>query len=434
MTCCVLRPSIILPFTSEDWDEASLRRSLRHELEHVARWDLLTNGLSRLICAAYWFHPLVWVAWRRLRLEAEKASDDAVALDDDPSDYASLLVSMALPAGGGQPQLLAMASRDDLSARVAALLDRGQTRGPVGRRLAAGMIAVAAAAMIGIAPITVARAMPQTQVTSPTPSTTYADASIKRHPPTQLRQIDGRITATGVTVQNLLTMAFAVRDVENAPPWVRMDRFDIVANAPADATPAQGSKNLQALLAELFKLRAHLGMRDFPVYALVLARADGRLGPQISPSQTDCSRRDSVRARAVSGLVPAADAGAPPNCSTSSSDGRLAGSGVTLEEFAKNLTVHLRFYGAGRLFDRQLIDRTGLTGRYDFHMEWEQDRGGSSAVASDPPRFPPFVSALESNAPRFLAALQRQLGLRIESQMAPAPVLVIDSIEPPVEN
>jgi uncharacterized protein (TIGR03435 family) len=107
---------------------------------------------------------------------------------------------------------------------------------------------------------------------------------------------------------------------------------------------------------------------------------------------------------------------------------------VTLEEFAKNLTVHLRFYGAGRLFDRQLIDRTGLTGRYDFHMEWEQDRGGSSAVASDPPRFPPFVSALESNAPRFLAALQRQLGLRIESQMAPAPVLVIDSIEPPVEN
>ncbi len=82
-------------------------------------------------------------------------------------DYASLLVSMAQPAAGARPPLLAMASRDDLTARVAALLDHGQTRGPVGRRLAAGLIVVAAAAMIGIAPITVARAMPQAQVTAP---------------------------------------------------------------------------------------------------------------------------------------------------------------------------------------------------------------------------------------------------------------------------
>src|SRR5687768_3533554 len=143
MTCGVLRPLIILPVTIQDWDEASLGRSLTHELEHVARWDLLTNCLSRIICAAYWFHPLVWAAWRRLRLEAEKACDDAVVLEDDARDYALLLVSMAQPAAGGQPPLLAMASRDHLTARVAALLDRNQRRGPVGRRMAAGLIAVA---------------------------------------------------------------------------------------------------------------------------------------------------------------------------------------------------------------------------------------------------------------------------------------------------
>jgi bla regulator protein blaR1 len=424
MTCCVMRPSIILPVMGQDWDEASLRRSLRHELEHVARWDVLTNGLSRIVCAVYWFHPLVWAAWRRLRLEAEKACDDAVVLEDDARDYASLLVSMAQPAASGLPPLLAMASRDDLTARVAALLDRTQARGPVGRRLAAGLIVIAAAAVFGVAPITVARAMPQAQVTSPAPSPTFADASIKRLPPTQLRQIDGRIVATGVTAQNLLMMAFAVRGIENAPPWVRMERFDIVADAPANSTPAQRSMNLQALLAERFKLVAHQETRDFPVYALVLARPDGRLGPQISPSQMDCSRRDSIRARAVNGVEPAPAAQTLPNCSTTSSDGRMAGGGVTLEEFARNLPTHLRFYGTQPLFARPLLDRTGLTGRFDFRMEWEQDVSSSAAAES----------GLESQAPRFLAALRQQLGLTIESQMAPAPVLVIDSIEPPAEN
>ena len=467
MTCGMLRPAIIMPVTAQDWDEASLRRSLRHELEHVARWDLFTNCLSRMICAAYWFHPLVWVAWRRLRLEAEKACDDAVVLEDDARDYASLLVSMAQPAAGGRPPLLAMASRDDLTARVAALLDGGQRRGPVGRRMAAGLIVVAVAAMIGIAPITVARAMPQAQPASsaqsttfgdasikrlpPAPttvarampqaqaanavqSTTFADASIKRLPPAQLRQIDGRIIITGLTVQNLLTMAFAVRDVESAPLWVRMDRFDIVANAPFEITKTRESRNLQALLIERFKLVAHRETRDFPVYALVLARPDGSLGPQLTPSQMDCSRRDSIRARAVTGAIPAAAAGELPNCSTTSSDGRMAGGGVTMEELAGNLPTHLRFYGTGRMFAGQLIDRTGLTGRFDFRMEWEQDVAGSSGAASRPPQGPPFVSSLESSAPRFLAALQQQLGLKIESQTAPAPVLVIDSIEPPVEN
>src|SRR5688572_2665060 len=203
---------------------------------------------------------------------------------------------------------------------------------------------------------------------------------------------------------------------------------------PPEIAKTLESKTLQALLIERFKLVAHRETRDFPVDALVLARPDRSLGPQLTPSQMDCSRRESIRARAVTGAVPAAAAGELPNCSTTSSDGRIAGGGVTMEELARNLPTHLRFYGTGRMFARPLIDRTGLTGRFDFRMEWEQDVAGSSAAASGPPQFRPFVSVLESNAPRFLAALQQQLGLKIESQMAPAPVLVIDSIEPPTEN
>ena len=140
-----------------------------------------------MVCAAYWFHPLVWAAWRRLRLEAERACDDAVLREDDARDYASLLVSIAQrePADTRRP-LLAMAGRDDLAARVAAVLDNDQTRGRVGRRRATGLIVAGAIAILGVAPITVARAMPQTQATgAAAPSLTSAAASIKRNPPSR---------------------------------------------------------------------------------------------------------------------------------------------------------------------------------------------------------------------------------------------------------
>ena len=150
MTCGVLKPAIILPASAQQWDEASLRCALRHELEHVARWDFLTQCLSRIVCAAYWFHPLVWAAWRRLRLEAERACDDAVLREDDARDYASLLVSIAQrEAAHKQQPLLAMAGRDDLAARVVAVLDDDQARGRVGRRRATGLIVTAAMAVVG---------------------------------------------------------------------------------------------------------------------------------------------------------------------------------------------------------------------------------------------------------------------------------------------
>jgi uncharacterized protein (TIGR03435 family) len=89
------------------------------------------------------------------------------------------------------------------------------------------------------------------------------------------------MTATNVNVRNLLILAYGVRDIENAPGWVDFDRCDIVAKGPFDApAPLQESKMLQSLLAERFKLVAHRESREFPIYALVLARSDGHLGPQ----------------------------------------------------------------------------------------------------------------------------------------------------------
>jgi bla regulator protein blaR1 len=416
MTCGMLRPAIILPATAKQWDEATLRCALGHELEHIARWDFLTHCLSRMVCAAYWFHPLVWATWRRLRLEAERACDDAVLRENDARDYASLLVSIAQwEAADTRPSLLAMAGRDDLAARVAAVLDECQTRGRIGRRRATALIITGAIATFGIASITVAHEMPQPQTRSPTASPpTFETASLKRNPSSRISHVDGRMIATNMSLRRLLIFAFGVRDIDNAPWWVE-DRFDIVATAPAEFVPEQGSKMLQSLLTERFKLVAHRGSKEFPIYALVLARPDGRLGSQMIRSQIDCSRERLI-------------------CGMSSTGGRLAGGGVTMAQLAKLLPTHLHHHSR-RAFDRELIDRTGLTGRFDFTLEWTPDEiAPRTAARSGPPQFRPFTSALESNAPRLLAALQEQLGLQIDSQLTPEPVLVIDKIERPTEN
>jgi uncharacterized protein (TIGR03435 family) len=266
------------------------------------------------------------------------------------------------------------------------------------------LIVAAVMAMLVAAPITVARAMPQVaQPPAPANAT-----SIKRHDgQAEITWRDGRLVASGVTVSRLLIMAYGVRDVVDAPPWVRFDRFDITVDLPSDfRVPEQGSKNLQAFLTERFKLTAHTGSREFPIYAMVLAQRDGSLGPRLTRSQVECSS-------------------ASP-CGLSTTHGRTTGTGVTMPAVANHLFVGNRT--SGQVVDREIVDRTGLDGRFDFTVEWTPDYPVQAA------RFRPYPSLLEANAPNLLKAYEEQLGLRVESQLAPKPVLIIDSIEQPAEK
>lgn len=426
LTCGLLKPAIILPATAQHWDEATLMRALRHELEHVARWDSLTQFLARTVCAAYWFHPFVWAAWRRLRLEAERACDDAVLRDSDAGDYASLLVSIARrrqPANGRQP-LLAMAGRGDLAARVAAVLDGNQSRGRVGRRAATGLTVTGAIVILGVAPISFSRAAAHTQTASPAgPPPRFETVSIKASaglgtPGAKLTAANW--TATSMTMRTVLFVAYGypngvglLHQIDNAPEWVDSDRFDIVATAPPGATPDQLPQMLRLLLAERFKLVTHFGSKEFPLYALVLAKQDGTPGSRMTPSQIDCS--------------------AKPGCGLTGTAGRLTGRGVTMAQLATVLPKHLAA-GSQIRMDRPLIDRTGLGGRFDFTLEWTPDAVNMRWPNQMAPVFRPYVFPLESNTPNFLAALDEQLGLRFDNQQAPEPVLVIDHIEPPARN
>jgi beta-lactamase regulating signal transducer with metallopeptidase domain len=136
MTFGVLAPVIVVPPGIIAWSEEDLLRAMTHEIEHVRRYDWLTLAIARVVCAALWFHPLVWSAWRRMRLEAERACDDAVLRDAEPAAYADQLVMLARGMGAPLP-FLAVAGRDDLSARIRAILDSRQPR----RRAGAGRVA-----------------------------------------------------------------------------------------------------------------------------------------------------------------------------------------------------------------------------------------------------------------------------------------------------
>ncbi|MDR3701403.1 MAG: TonB family protein [Candidatus Sulfopaludibacter sp.] len=161
MTCGVLHPAIVLPHESQTWDAGDLNRAIVHELEHVRRADWATQCLARMVCAAYWFHPLVWMTWRRLCLEAERSCDDAVLGDSEATAYADQLVGLAQRlSSAGESPLLAMANRSDLATRVGAVLDDRQPRGRAGTLTVALACAAAAMLVVTVSPFRMVAAPP----------------------------------------------------------------------------------------------------------------------------------------------------------------------------------------------------------------------------------------------------------------------------------
>jgi TonB family protein len=165
MTCGVVHPAIVLPEDAPTWRGEDLTRAMVHELEHVKRGDWVGHGIARVVCALYWFHPLVWMAWRRLALEAERSCDDAVLGRTEATAYADQLVGLAhrLSTAAKAP-LLAMANRADLAARVRAALDGRQRRGRAGAWAIALACGCAAALVLTMSPLRIVAAEQSSKV------------------------------------------------------------------------------------------------------------------------------------------------------------------------------------------------------------------------------------------------------------------------------
>jgi uncharacterized protein (TIGR03435 family) len=247
--------------------------------------------------------------------------------------------------------------------------------------------------------------------------------------PARFEVAPGRYTWTAFTVRSLIDLshqrnAFDRREMVGGPDWIDEDRFDVVVKAEEgavlsdpDGFPGGVFAMVRALLAERFGLVAHNEVRERPVYLLMLARADRRLGAGLKRVDSDCSEA----MRRLAAPTPGAPQwrGAPP-CSFGGGAGRLLGNTVSLAMLANVLS---------RQVGRPIVDRTGVTDYFDITLEFAPE---SDARTSNGPPAPQRPAV--GDAPSIFTALQEQLGLKLEATRAPVDVLVIDTVSQPTEN
>jgi uncharacterized protein (TIGR03435 family) len=244
-------------------------------------------------------------------------------------------------------------------------------------------------------------------------------------------QPGGRFTATGVTLKMLIAQAYGVGQplapfqILGGPDWIDRDRFDIVAKAEGDVAPGPNGPiplMVRAMLADRFKLAVHTDTREMPVFALVKAKNDGTLGPQLKAATVDCAAMRGARGGPPP-LPPVL--GERPPCAMRITPGNLQGGGMNMAQLASALT---RMPAVNRI----VLDRTGLMGGFDFDLTWTPDQMPAGPIAL-PPGAPP-LPPIDPNGPSLFAAVQEQLGLKLESTKGPVDVVVIDRAEPPTED
>jgi uncharacterized protein (TIGR03435 family) len=193
--------------------------------------------------------------------------------------------------------------------------------------------------------------------------------------------------------------------IVGAPDWLRQERFDVVATydqALGKAVPQM----LQRLLEERFRLVSRREGRQVPVYELVRVREDGVLGPGLRPTSAEC--------------LPAT--GQPSPCRMRIAPGLFEGVGVAWQAVPINIGV----------WDRPVVDRTGLSGLFDMKLEWLPDPG--LAGAPDAAARAAAAAADPAGRVSIFTALQEQLGLRLQPARVPLDVLVIERIERPTPD
>ena len=202
----------------------------------------------------------------------------------------------------------------------------------------------------------------------------------------------GRLAVTNTSLRIMLRNIERLQEYQlvGGPDWMATDRWDIVAVADGEVSEIQAAQMLKAFLVERFKLKMHAEKREVPVYSLVVARTDRMLGPDLRPSAVDCATSKGV-------------------CGDRSAPGEMHAVGRPIANVLRLLE---------RVSGRMVLDRTGLTGAYDFSLRWRPDD----------------LQEVNAGLPSFFTAIEEQLGLRLQPDRAPIDVLVIDSAERPVED
>ncbi len=220
-------------------------------------------------------------------------------------------------------------------------------------------------------------------------------ASIKAHPgPINFSRDPSprghAVTGTASTLLDLITTAYGVRydQIAGAPGWAGNDHYDLAAKAEGEGqlSPEEFQQMMQSLLADRFQLVIHRETREIPAYALVI----GKNGPKLQPSEPGATGGNITRGTTSGSLIMEVKQG-------------------TLDQLAAQLS---------RSAGRPVVNRTALTGLYQYRLEWLPENR---------------VADTESSIPSVFTAIQ-ELGLKLEPVRAPYEFVVIDHAQKPSEN
>ena len=427
------RPVILLPAGIDSYLTADqFATVVAHEVCHVRRRDNLTAAIHMVVEAVFWFHPLVWWIGARLMSTSEQACDEHVVAETAaPIAYAEGIVSVCRRYVETPHMAVAGVGGADVKARVDAILAE---RIGLGLTLSKRLVLAVAAVLTLTVPIVTgaieAAAFAAGQLGNPLtgpaidPESRFEVVSIKRSDPSaqlRLSMTPGRLDLEAAPVRMLAATVLPILRLFGWPDGIDAERYTISAKMPDGASQGAMQVAIRNLLKDRFKLVTHQETRELPVYNLVLARGDGRLGPALKESPAECQAAIKEYYEAIRRGIPAQ---APPpavaRCVSSQPGlGTVGLRGQTMGGFAIMVA---------QFVDRQVIDRTGLTGFYDLTLKWTQEPAVGTSLFGVPPAPPPPA---DPDAPNIFTAVQEQLGLKLEAGRGPVEVVVIDRLEKP---
>ena len=437
----IVKPVLVWPHgISARLEDAHLEAILAHEVWHVRRNDNLAGAVHMVVEAIFWFHPLVWWLGARMVDERERACDEEVLqLGSQPQVYAESILKICEFCVGSPLACVAGVTGSDLKKRIANIMNKNIVRKlNFGKKLLLTTLGVAAIALpiiFGLARPAHSQAQSSSQdMAAKTFAFTRGYQQVSVTPgETGNGIIQSRILfkpdslmVKNQTLQELLKLAYGVQasQISGGPDWLTTARFNIEAKLD-DATVAELKKlspeqqkmerdlMFQNLLADQFKVALHRESRLLPGYALVIAKN----GPKVQPATPGDTYPNGIKGR--DGLP------AGPHKFDFGPEGVIV-QALPMSFVSSSLATHL---------GQPVVDRTGLTGDYDFTLNW-------------PPKAePPVETSVHTNAQTgakettvhitpasLIAAVEEQLGLKLDPQTIPLPVLVIDRAEKPAAN
>ncbi len=452
----ILTPVLLLPEGITDrLTKEQLTAVLVHELCHVRRRDNLATGIYMVAETIFWFYPLVRWIGKRLINERERACDEEVLrLGYEPLVYAEGILNVCKSYVESPLHCAAGVTGSDLKSRIGTILNGCLT---YELNFAKKVTLVAAATWAVGMPI-ILRVFNASPMFSRPQNNTRAEntpkweaVSIKPCVGGQDNGGRGRGGGAGPSPGRLNMPCFPVKffiqsaydlfasghgfkgaitpnsrtvPIEGGPSWINSDLYEITAKAEGIPTnEVMRGPMLQVLLEDRFHLKIHRETRDMPVYALTVAKGGSKLTPF---EEGSCFTPQP-------GTSPSGPPGKFHPCGgvmflRNGALQTLEMWGMSLAEISQNL--------GWNVVDRQVIDKTGIAGTFNIHLEFAPDTATPGAVPGRDgvPGGVGGTAASDPSGPSIFTAIQEQLGLKLEATRGLGYFLVIDSIERPTEN